>query len=745
MDPSEQFLHLYGQNLSRILCPSAPPVVVQAAIRQALQEAREEAVSRGLLPGTVEKNPLPNNAQRWELCFVHDCRNHGCNSGSCVLCKHNPNKRCMGNFAKKYWVGDKLLAKCEGGILIECIDVITGERVTEDLGEMRVEAAVMDGNKFNTRCREAGEQRLEILDECEVLLNQKGEPLLVAGSANNDAENPQVVLKFGAGSATISLRDMKVTESSESVLAGTKRPPFRLVVRAVSASGMRLPVRPAVSEEFVVVTKRTKNLKKQEIPSLDDPISKLNHIGKETVKKLNELKAAADESSVDLPIPATLWRVTKVREFQQLARLSEADGHLQQRLKQLLKLSKEKWDAACEHAKTAVQVDNRMRAWYQKDMALGLLYSCTLGHVRPDCPLALIQNRRADGADFMEVVPCEHQMPGQREQVARVCEAAVQCWWEDSHPGWMIFTLGNQHFETLDQIIQYSQMEGAAGVVATTMPPPMESSGGQVDRGAADAPLPTSSPDEPSDSGGAGPGPSAPRRSPTPGGRGNSGGREGGQVEGRSLPPRLAAQAPALAAEMRAPPPRSGAGASAQQPGYAAQMNHLAAAQSIFNFQNLQQAHTSAALAAMMQGGGGGGADAHNPFEALLGQPFLGGGAPPMRDLTSLAASVEGRRSMGGSDMGNAQLPFAIPALTYTNSGSASGQGLGTTAGLLSLSSLLNLGSLGGSTPGGSWLAASTPMAATYRPAAATSPAGEVVGQRMCPRGVGLIDRGSAL
>jgi hypothetical protein len=31
-----------------------------------------------------------------------------------------------------------------------------------------MQAAVMDGNKFNTRCREAGEQRLEILDECEV-------------------------------------------------------------------------------------------------------------------------------------------------------------------------------------------------------------------------------------------------------------------------------------------------------------------------------------------------------------------------------------------------------------------------------------------------------------------------------------------------------------------------------------------------------------------------------------------------
>jgi len=39
-----------------------------------------------------------------------------------------------------------------------------------------------------------------------VLLNQKGEPLLVAGAASNDADNPQVVLKFGAGSASISLR-----------------------------------------------------------------------------------------------------------------------------------------------------------------------------------------------------------------------------------------------------------------------------------------------------------------------------------------------------------------------------------------------------------------------------------------------------------------------------------------------------------------------------------------------------------
>ena len=57
-----------------------------------------------------------------------------------------------------------------------------------------------------------------------------------------------------------------------------------------------------------VVTKRTKNLKKQDIPSLDDPIAKLNHVGKETVKKLNELKASADEIQMDLLLPPELNR-----------------------------------------------------------------------------------------------------------------------------------------------------------------------------------------------------------------------------------------------------------------------------------------------------------------------------------------------------------------------------------------------------------------------------------------------------
>ena len=86
---------------------------------------------------------IAGGAQRWRQAPKPPVpparRNHGCNSGACVLCKHNPAKRCTGNFAHKYWVGDKLLAKCEGAILVELINADTGERCDSVAG-MRIEA-----------------------------------------------------------------------------------------------------------------------------------------------------------------------------------------------------------------------------------------------------------------------------------------------------------------------------------------------------------------------------------------------------------------------------------------------------------------------------------------------------------------------------------------------------------------------------------------------------------------------------
>lgn len=49
------------------------------------------------------------------------------------------------------------------------------------------------------------------------------------------------------------LPDLHVSDSSEAMLSGRK-PPFRLLVRAVHTEGRRLAIRHAVSEGFVVST-----------------------------------------------------------------------------------------------------------------------------------------------------------------------------------------------------------------------------------------------------------------------------------------------------------------------------------------------------------------------------------------------------------------------------------------------------------------------------------------------------------
>lgn len=145
---------------------------------------------------------------------------------------------------------------------------------------------------------------------------------------------------------------------------------------------------------------------------MDDHVSKLEHMGKETVKKLQDIHGAAIGSGIDISVPTncinkgetadshlicvapeattpltsrgprvmwvhlTTWHTHiavapsqckllpgAVGEFRKLALLAEQDGHLRQKLQQVLKLSKEKWDDARDHAMRAVVADNRMRIW----------------------------------------------------------------------------------------------------------------------------------------------------------------------------------------------------------------------------------------------------------------------------------------------------------------------------------------------------------------------------------------------
>ncbi len=47
-------------------------------------------------------------------------------------------------------------------------------------------------------------------------------------------------------------------------------------------------------------TKRTRTAQKADIPSEDDPVSRLDHLGRATIEKLADLEAAAAQANIDL-------------------------------------------------------------------------------------------------------------------------------------------------------------------------------------------------------------------------------------------------------------------------------------------------------------------------------------------------------------------------------------------------------------------------------------------------------------
>lgn len=178
----------------------------------------------------------------------------------------------------------------------------------------------------------------------------QGTPTLVGTAVSND---PHGFIRVPLVGSRAVLPDLRVTDSSEAMLSGRK-PPLRLMMRAVYKDSL-LPVphvRHAISEGFVVAvclmkplywlqplpclksfekgylqTRRTRTAGKVDIPSVDDHVSKLEHMGRETVKKLSDIMDAAHQAGIeDLQIHSGNSRklcIETVGAFQQLALAAE--------------------------------------------------------------------------------------------------------------------------------------------------------------------------------------------------------------------------------------------------------------------------------------------------------------------------------------------------------------------------------------------------------------------------------------
>ncbi|KAL6767683.1 hypothetical protein ACKKBF_B36235 [Auxenochlorella protothecoides x Auxenochlorella symbiontica] len=435
--PLEEYVRARMGQFGSVLASRLNPTLSELTVQRVTAE-----VLNSLPPPDYSGAAL--ETKEFQLVFRHDCLSLGCLDAQCVLCEHNPHRRCSVNFSNKYLVNDVLKAKCDAPIRVEVIDRHTGLPVGEEAGDLVLEMCILDGNQYDAKCVDAGEERGDDLEACALLLNNKAQPLLLAGAGGSHSASSRVLVPLTRGAAV--LPDLHVSDSSEAMLSGRK-PPFRLLVRASGGVVPGVVVRHAVSEGFVVATRRTRTAGKVEIPNVDDHVSKLEHMGKETVKKLQDVRGSGHAAGIDIAVPDNA--INKVGEFRRLALLAEADGHLRQKLQQVLKLSKEKWEEARDHAMKAVVADNRMRIWYadKANMEVGLLFTCRLGNVDLDRPVGLLTKKAQDGAQTtMDATLMAQQTPSQRDQVRALQPAAVAAWWQGGHPGWAIYPVDSEQF-----------------------------------------------------------------------------------------------------------------------------------------------------------------------------------------------------------------------------------------------------------------------------------------------------------
>ncbi|CAD7695266.1 unnamed protein product [Ostreobium quekettii] len=415
-------------------------------VLETLESERAKAITaceRLLSPTEPAAGVQELSSQYYSLEFTHDCCAWGCLNPRCDLCEKNPRRRCSIPFEKKYFKGDPVKAKCGASIALELID--TASSKVAESADATLELFIVDGNKYDQTFPD-GVQRGqdEALNACALLTGNENRQLLVSTDKSANHPDGKVLIALQGGRAT--LPEIIVTQSSEALLSG-RRPPFRLVATLSKESVSISPQQtvPAVSLGFVVASGRSRLAQKKCIPSMDDPLSKLEHMGKERVRKLKDLQIAS--AQLHLSLPSSLpEEITKVGHFKSLVLQADKDGHLKQRLLHVLKMSDKAWDEARDHALAAVANDTRMRAWYKNDASdqtdkdgnLGLVFVCHLGETDMERPVALIRNN--------DVINKDRQGPRERELVGQLQAEALAAWRRDNHPGWTFYPFDSEDY-----------------------------------------------------------------------------------------------------------------------------------------------------------------------------------------------------------------------------------------------------------------------------------------------------------
>ena len=197
---------------------------------------------------------------------------------------------------------------------------------------------------------------------------------------------------------------------------------------------------PAISSNFIVASGRSRLSQKRTIPFADDQVSRLEHMGKERIKKLSNLLVTAKDMNVDYQHNHP-HQITTVADFKKIAFIADTDGQLKQKLLHMLKMSEKAWEETRDHAACAITNDTRMRAWYRPGITdiQGLAYLCYMGEIDIHKPVALLIDAT--------IVLREHLNAEQRDLVKELQSLAIEAWWKTDHPGWTFFRFDSEDYK----------------------------------------------------------------------------------------------------------------------------------------------------------------------------------------------------------------------------------------------------------------------------------------------------------
>lgn len=385
--------------------------------------------------------PLPSRTYR--VVLRHSCESSGCGVDHCILCQHNPSRACKSDrhLRDKYLENDPLRAKCGAAVNIVVIDHM-GQSFQEGLENLRLKVDVLNGDMYDSY---NGMPLTE--DQLQACIVQHEEPLLVVKRGRG---TPDAVKLLPFEDELVCLSRLQLTASSEAKFK-RKAASFRLLLRVTDSTGRpRTDIPPAVTEGFVVATRRVKNDQKHDIPALGDDVSKLVCIGKATVDKLADLEKAAQSAGVSkkvnvFDIPEDLHKITKVGILKRLVEWGQDRAGFDKMMSQLLKIPKDKWEEAASHARQAVTRDNMPAKWCCPGLDFGLVYSCCNGAVQVrQQVLGIVHLREGPGGQVeeLDVVPINqvgHAILDQLDGLRAKAEEHWGHWRGDSrhpHPGW---------------------------------------------------------------------------------------------------------------------------------------------------------------------------------------------------------------------------------------------------------------------------------------------------------------------